>query len=71
MDEIYKTICNLLSDFENSTDNPEDDDYLSDGQWLDEFYTVMVKAKNEIEISQKGSGAFNPGLGCFTKCEIC
>lgn len=46
---IYKTICDLLTDFENSTDNPDDDDYLSDGQWLDEFYTLMVKVKNEIE----------------------
>ena len=52
MEEIYKTICNLLTDFENSMDNPEDDDYLSDGQWLDEFHPVMVKVKNEIETSQ-------------------
>ena len=54
MEEIYKTICNLLTDFENSTDNNEDDSYLSDGQWLDEFYVTMIKVKNEIELLQKG-----------------
>ena len=63
MDEIYKTICNLLTDFDNSTDNPEDGDYLSDGQWLDEFYAVMVKIKNEIEALSFEGGKSDETVG--------
>lgn len=47
--DIYEKVCNLLTDFENSTDNEEDDNYLSDGEWLDEFYNAMVRLKNDIE----------------------
>lgn len=48
--ELYTKLCNTLTDFENSTDDFNDDDYLSDGEWLDEFYNLCVQLKNDMEV---------------------
>ena len=47
-EETYDELCIRLTEFENSTDDPNDDDYLSDGEWLDYFYEMLVKLQNEM-----------------------
>lgn len=45
MEEIYNEICEKLTDFESDTDTE-----TTDEQWLEEFYYLLVKTKNTIEI---------------------
>lgn len=42
----YEELCATLTQFENSTDDPDDKEYLSDGEWLDIFYDLCVKIRN-------------------------
>lgn len=46
--EIYDKLCEILTDFENSTDDCTSEDYLSDGEWLDIFYDLCVKIQNDV-----------------------
>lgn len=48
-EETYDEMCIRLTEFENSTDDPRDEDYLSDGEWLDYFYEMLVKLQNEMD----------------------
>ena len=47
-DDLYDELCKTLTEFENSTDDDTDDDWLSDGEWLDVFYELCVKLQREI-----------------------
>ena len=47
-EELYDELCGLLTDFENASDDYEDDDYLSDGEWLDVFYDFCVRLQREM-----------------------
>ena len=47
-EETYDDLCRRLTEFENSTDDPSDDGYLSDGEWLDYFYDMLVKLQKEM-----------------------
>jgi len=44
----YDELCKTLTDFENATDDTDDEDYLSDGEWLDVFYDLCVKIQREM-----------------------
>lgn len=44
----YDELCKTLTDFENATDDTNDEDYLSDGEWLDIFYDLCVKMQREM-----------------------
>ena len=46
--EMYDELCRTLKDFENATDNECDEEWLSDGEWLDVFYELCVKIQNSI-----------------------
>lgn len=48
-EETYDDLCRRLTEFENSTDDPRDDDYLSDGEWMDYFYDMLVKLQKEMD----------------------
>ena len=48
-EELYDMLCRLLTEFENATDDENDDNYLSDGEWLDAFYDVCVKLQRGLE----------------------
>ena len=48
--EICSKMYNFLTDYENSTDDADSDDFLSDGEWLDEFYTMLAQVMNELEV---------------------
>lgn len=41
--ELYKRIQKLVCDFDKSTDVPDDEDYLSDGEWLDQFFDLCLE----------------------------
>ena len=45
---LYDELCQTLTDFENSTDNENDPEWMPDGEWLDVFYNLMVKIQNGI-----------------------
>ncbi len=47
-ENTYDELSKMLTDFENSTDDPSDEEYLSDGEWLDVFYDFCCKLQNEI-----------------------
>ena len=47
-EELYDELCRTLMDFENSTDDETDDEWMSDGEWLDVFYDLCVKMQNEL-----------------------
>ena len=47
-EETYDKLCATLTQFENSTDDPDDKEYLSDGEWLDIFYDLCVKMQREM-----------------------
>ena len=48
-EELYDELCRVLTDFENATDDDRDDDYLSDGEWLDVFYDLCVKLQRGMD----------------------
>ena len=54
-DGLYGKLCNTLDDFEHSTDNPNDKDYLSDGEWLDEFVDLTKTIKRKVSKQLTGS----------------
>ena len=45
---LYDELCRTLTDFENASDDEEDDDYLSDGEWLDIFYELCCSIQREL-----------------------
>jgi len=45
---MYNELCKTLTEFENSTDNETDEEWLSDGEWLDVFYELCVKLQNSV-----------------------
>ena len=47
-EDFYDELCELLTDFKNASDDYNDDDYLSDGEWLDVFYDFCVRLKNRL-----------------------
>lgn len=46
-EETYDKLCALLTDFENDNANEDDENYMSDGEWLDCFYDMCVKIQKE------------------------
>jgi len=42
--ELYVDICNKLTDYEHDRD-PE----TSEGEWLEEFYLLLVRTQNAID----------------------
>lgn len=47
-EKLYGELCNTLNDFEHSTDEPTDEDYLSDGEWLDVFVNLCRAIEQEM-----------------------
>lgn len=47
-ESMYDELCMTLTDFENATDDDTDDDWLSDGEWLDVFYNLCVKLQRSV-----------------------
>lgn len=47
-EELYDELSRVLTDFENSTDDDNDEEWMSDGEWLDVFYELCVKLQNGI-----------------------
>ena len=47
-ESMYDELCKTLTDFENATDDDTDDDWLSDGEWLDVFYDLCVKLQRSV-----------------------
>ena len=45
---LYDELCQTLTDFENSTVDENDPGWMSDGEWLDVFYDLVVKIQNGI-----------------------
>lgn len=41
--EMYDRIYKLVREFDSSTDDPGDEDYLSDGEWLDLFFNMCLE----------------------------
>lgn len=52
-DSMYDELCITLTQFGNSTDNEMDEDYLSDGEWLDVFYRLCVEIQTQIELAER------------------
>jgi len=48
-EDMYNRLCETLTDFENSTDNDTDPDWLSDGEWLDVFYQLCCDIQNNVD----------------------
>ena len=48
LEEMYDELCAVLTDFENATDDDTDENWLSDGEWLDVFYELCCKIQNSI-----------------------
>ena len=48
-ESFYDELCRLLTDFENALKYCNDADYMSDGEWLDEFYELCVKLQRDME----------------------
>lgn len=47
-EEMYDELSRTLTDFETATDDDTDDEWLSDGEWLDVFYELCCKLQNEM-----------------------
>ena len=50
---VYEIVKDILERFENSPDDPEREGYLSDGEWLDEFYHSVTRIKAILEEEAK------------------
>jgi hypothetical protein len=48
-ESMYDKMCKTLTDFENAPHNVYEDGWLSDGEWLDVFYDLVVKIQNSIQ----------------------
>ena len=40
---VYDEICKTLTDFENALTDDNEDGWMSDGDWLDVFYALMIE----------------------------
>ena len=40
---VYDEICKTLTDFENAPTDDNEDGWMSDGEWLDVFYALMIE----------------------------
>lgn len=38
--ELIEKLRDLINEFETATDDDSNEDYLSDGEWLDRFYDM-------------------------------
>lgn len=47
-ESMYDEICFTLTEFENSTNDPDETGWLSDGEWLDVFYNLVCKIQDSI-----------------------
>lgn len=47
-ESMYDEMCGMLTDFETSPINENEDGWMSDGEWLDVFYALVVKIQNSI-----------------------
>ena len=47
-EELYDKLSRTLTEFENATDDERDEEYMSDGEWLDVFYDLCVKIQREV-----------------------
>lgn len=47
-ESMYDEMCKTLTDFENAPNYNNEDGYMSDGEWLDVFYALVVKIQNSI-----------------------
>ena len=45
---IYDELCKTITNFKNAPEDDHDENWLSDGEWLDIFYDLCVKIKNSI-----------------------
>lgn len=45
---MYDEVCATLTDFENAPTDDNEDGWMSDGEWLDVFYALVVKIQNSI-----------------------
>ena len=52
-DSMYDQLCMTLTEFENATDDDSDDEWLSDGEWLDVFYQLCVEIQNQVELTER------------------
>ena len=46
---LFESIDNFLRDYENSTNDKNDDNFLSETEWLEEFYFKMIDIRNQLE----------------------
>lgn len=46
---LYNKLLQTIKDFETATTDCDDADYLSDGEWLDVFYNLCLKIRNEAK----------------------
>ena len=46
-EETYDKLCALLTDFENDNADEDDENYMSDGEWLDCFYDMCAEIQKE------------------------
>lgn len=47
-ESMYDELCKTLTDFENATDDDTDEEWMSDGEWLDVFYRLCVEIQNQV-----------------------
>lgn len=47
-ESMYDEMCKTLTDFENAPTDDNEDGWMSDGEWLDVFYALVVKIQNSI-----------------------
>lgn len=47
--DIFENIDNFLRDYENSTNDRNDDSFLSETEWLWELYFKMIDIRNQLE----------------------
>lgn len=52
-DSMYDQLCMTLTEFENAPENDSDDEWLSDGEWLDVFYQLCVEIQNQVELAER------------------
>ena len=47
---MYDELCRVMTDFENAynEDDNRDKGYRSDGEWLDDFYTLCVEIQRDV-----------------------
>lgn len=47
--DVFENIENFLRDYANSTNDKNDDNFLSEGEWFEEFYFKMIDIRNQLE----------------------